>query len=168
MRLFFWFFFFWTIPVEKKPEPTIGTAQRVSGPKEQANQNKPTGMRTEPMMAGGSLASGAARPPGAAVTAAAYRLLSSMAYRTPSVMPTATPMKARPPMPGDQPRTCWNTMGKAGNIMYNVPICYAGGVSFLVSCVCVRTLTTRLLRPSPEDTHTHTPTHIGKGEGNPP
>ena len=40
---------------------------------------------------------------------------------TAAIMPTATPRKARPPMPSLQPRSCWKTMGKAANIMYKVP-----------------------------------------------
>lgn len=36
-------------------------------------------------------------------------------------MPTVMPRNARPPMPADQPRCAWKTMGKAAKHMYSVP-----------------------------------------------
>lgn len=64
-----------TRPAAKKAEPMIDTTQCSSGPFVQANQNSPMGSRTEPIRAGGSLASGAAMPPRPAETLA-YRALS--------------------------------------------------------------------------------------------
>ena len=37
-----------------------------------------------------------------------------------------TPMNAKPPIPGDQPRVCWKTMGNAPKSIYR-----GGEVSFL-------------------------------------
>lgn len=90
------------MPAAKKAEPIIGTTQWMSVPLVQANQKRPIGRRTDPTKAGGSRASGGAMPLVWAATRL-YLLLSNMVPIVATVMPTAMPMKARPPMPGLQP-----------------------------------------------------------------
>ncbi|KAK7227602.1 hypothetical protein V2G26_015605 [Clonostachys chloroleuca] len=97
----------------------IGTIQATSGPFVQANQNKPTGKKQAPIIAGGSLDSGGADP--VARVSARYLFWSYRRNAIESAIPIVMPRNASALISGAHPRVCAKMMGKAGKSIYSVP-----------------------------------------------